>query len=356
MASPPRLREKSNFRAVKLAFRLEWALPDSVMDNQNPFRQSRNPATDGTEPDLLHNSVVEDFFAGLKHDMRRPAPGQEAVAAALQAIQRVAVDSDTEEALAAETDAEPIERSVCASCGGDNPAGNRFCAKCGVPLQPAVPQLAPVKNPEVPTVPISRPHSIPETSAPGQHHYHHHYHHHYFSPAQDVSQNVGSEPRAVINGTVRETRGRSPSLSRAEAAVRKVIQDWALACNNKQLDDLVDLYAADALVLRPNVPPVRGAAAIREFFCASLDSGLGEVELEPMRVEVFGDLAYEAGRCKMLVPVAVNKRREERGKYLVLFARQAGDWKVIADCWSGDLSLAVSTEPASRSPEVRKAG
>jgi len=58
----------------------------------------------------------------------------------------------------------------------------------------------------------------------------------------------------------------------------------------------------------------------------------GEVELEPLRVEVFGDLAYEAGRCKMLVPVAVNKRREERGKYLVIFARQAGDWKAIADC------------------------
>jgi ketosteroid isomerase-like protein len=132
--------------------------------------------------------------------------------------------------------------------------------------------------------------------------------------------------------------------------------DWAFACNNKQLDDLVDLYSADALVLRPNVPAMRGAAAIREFFCAALDSGLGEVELEPLRVEVFGDLAYEAGRCKMLVPVAVNKRREERGKYLVIFARQAGDWKAIADCWSSDLSLAVSTEPAPRSTEIRRVG
>jgi uncharacterized protein (TIGR02246 family) len=217
-----------------------------------------------------------------------------------------------------------------------------------------------VKNPEVPPVPIPKSHSLPETNAPGEHHYHHHYHHHYFAPAQDVSQTAASEPRAALTATVRDNKIRSPlvtsSLSRAEAAVRKVIQDWALACNNRQLDDLVDLYAADALVLRPNVPPVRGASAIREFFFAALDSGLGEVELEPMRVEVFGDLAYEAGRCKMLIPVAVSKRREERGKYLVLFARQAGDWKAIADCWSSDLSLAVSTEPAPRSSEVRKVG
>ena len=326
-----------------------------TMDNQKPFGQSRHSPAEGPDPEPLHNSAVEEFFAGLKHDMRRPAPGQDAIAAALQAIQRVAVDSDTEEALVVEGD-EPIQRAICASCGGQNPVANRFCAKCGVPLQHAAPQVAPESGSEIATVPIQRSHSIPETTAPGQHHYHHHYHHHYFSPGQTTA----AESRAALSGTARDTRVGLPlvssSLSRAEAAVRKMTQDWALACNNKQLDDLVDLYAADALVLRPNVPAVRGAAAIREFFFAALDSGLGEVELEPMRVEVFGDLAYEAGRCKMLIPVAVSKRREERGKYLVIFARQAGDWKAIADCWSSDLSLAVSTEPVSRSTEVRKAG
>ncbi len=39
------------------------------------------------------------------------------------------------------------------------------------------------------------------------------------------------------------------SLSRAETALRKVTQDWALACNIKQLDDLVELYLPDATVL-----------------------------------------------------------------------------------------------------------
>jgi ketosteroid isomerase-like protein len=137
-------------------------------------------------------------------------------------------------------------------------------------------------------------------------------------------------------------------LSRAEAAVRKLTQDWALACNSKQLDDLVELYATDAIVLRPNVPPVRGTAAIREFFFSALDAGLGEVELEPLRVEVFGDVAYEAGRCKMLFPFVMGKRREERGKYLVTLNRQGGDWKIMADCWSGDLSLGVTAEPVTK--------
>jgi len=328
------------------------------MDNQKSSPQSHNFSFEGSEPELLHNPVVEEFFAGLKHDMRRPAPGQEAIAAALQAIQKVAANSDTEDALAAEARV-PTDRAVCASCGGDNPAANRFCAKCGVPLQQISPRSESTKGSaedRISSAPKSA--SAAEPTAPGQHYYHHHYHHHYFSPANEALPIASAEARAVQNSAVRDNRVRSPlgisSLSRAETAVRKMTQDWALACNNKQLDDLVDLYGADAVVLRPNVPALRGAAAIREFFCAALDSGLGEVELEPLRVEVFGDVAYEAGRCKMLVPVAVSKRREERGKYLMIFARQAGDWKAIADCWSSDLSLAVSAEPASRSTEIRK--
>ena len=134
-------------------------------------------------------------------------------------------------------------------------------------------------------------------------------------------------------------------MSRVEAAVRKVTQDWIVACNSRQLDDLVSTYALDAVVLRPNQPMVRGTAAIREFFFAVLDAGLGEVELETLRVDVVGDAAYEAGRCKMLVPVAVGKRREERGKYLTVLVRQAnGEWRIVADCWSTDLSLTATAE------------
>jgi hypothetical protein len=42
-------------------------------------------------------------------------------------------------------------------------------------------------------------------------------------------------------------------------------------------------------------PLLRGAAAVREFFFSALESGLGEVEVEPIRVEVVGDLAHEVG-------------------------------------------------------------
>ena len=41
-------------------------------------------------------SSIEEFFNRLKQDMRRPKPGQDSVAAALQAIQRLALEADVE--------------------------------------------------------------------------------------------------------------------------------------------------------------------------------------------------------------------------------------------------------------------
>jgi ketosteroid isomerase-like protein/ribosomal protein L40E len=315
------------------------------MDHEKPTGPMRNAPASASEGELGHNPAVDDLFRRLKQDVQHPKPGTEAIAAALQAVQRLASQVDTDASASAA--AEAAETRICLSCGSRNPAENRFCAICGVPQQDAPPL-----EPEAPTVPSLKP----AAPAVGQHHYHHHYHHHYFSASEGGVALAGSEQRATSAPVARDARARSPvggaSLSRGEAAIRKLTQDWALACNNKQLDDLVDLYGADAIVLRPNVPPVRGTAAIREFFFGVLDAGLGEVEMDPLRVEVFGDIAYEAGRSQMLVPFTMGKRREERGKYLLTLARQAGDWKILADCWSSDLSLGVNVDSGPPKPNV----
>ena len=276
---------------------------------------------------------MDEFFNQIQSEMRRPDLSQDAVSAAFQAIQRMALDGEPEKSMVMPAQ---LAAGQCPACGAANTEGARFCNGCGSPLQ-----TAQSGSPE-------------KSQAAGQHHYHHHYHHHFFPAGQGGSAGVDRTVRpAGAPVPIREgARARTPlagaGISRAEAALRKMTQDWVQACNTKHLDDLLEFYAADAMVLRPNFPPVRGAAAIREFFFGALEAGLGEVELEPLRVELMGDVAYEAGRCKMLVPVAMGKRREERGKYMIIFNRQAGgEWKAVADTWSSDLSLANSAEANS---------
>ena len=345
-------------------------------------RDKKIPRHSGVPSESKADSETDNSYRGLTPEMRRSAPATDAIAAALEAAQRLASETDAE--TAAEDSAEGSPGAgltvICSVCGYRNRSGNKFCGKCGVAVADSGeydagfasaqgrrssraialhpnPFLDPEPEPEAESrfEPEPEPRSVaPRYGGPEMHHYHHHYHHHYIPGAGE-----GGAPRSGGDPS-RESEKLRPSaalrgdMSRAEAAVRRITQEWVLACNTKHLDDLLDLYVGDALVLRSNYPPVRGASAVREFFFGALDSGLGEVEIEPLRLEVAGDMAYEAGRCKALVPSASGKRREERGKYLWVCARQSnGEWKLAVDCWSSDLSLTVLESDVPQSSGVK---
>lgn len=300
------------------------------------------------------SSELDEFFRHLKPEGSRSKPNADAIAAALEAAQRFAAEADAEDTANGRLSGLTGQSttSICSACGYGNRKGNKFCGRCGATL--AEPEGAEAARPV--TNALALPQDLfldrdpadrqATTRSSGQetHHYHHHYHHHYFPGGEAMAARSAGESlrEPVREDKLRAAPGQRGDLSRAEAAIRRIAQEWVMACNTKHLDDMVELYTADALVLRSNCPPIRGAAAVREFFFGALDAGLGEVEVDPLRVEVAGDLAYEAGRCKALIPSATGKRREERGKYLWVCARQSnGEWKLAADCWSSDLTLST---------------
>jgi uncharacterized protein (TIGR02246 family) len=306
-----------------------------------------------------HNPALGEIYQRLYPEMRRPKPNQEAIAAALQAMQRLTMESDSEApAENATLGATSSSLNACHGCGHHNRAGTKFCGMCGLPLG-TVPSRSPDPTSHVHALPAFDHEDLPQSPRPawetsdevhpqpgtpaGTHHYHHHYHHHYFqgsASAESVPRSNASESAREADRIRVAAAAKGEPMSRSEAAVRRLTQEWVLACNTRQLEELMELYAPDALVLRSNLPAIRGAVAVREFFFASLEAGLGEVALDPMRVEVLGDLAHEVGRYSALVPGTAGKRREERGKYLWVFAKQAsGDWKLVSECWSSDLTL-----------------
>jgi uncharacterized protein (TIGR02246 family) len=337
--------------------------PSGVAPAQDP-----DDATPSVGP---YNPALGEIYQRLYPEMRRPKPNQEAIAAALQAMQRLTMKMDSETA-AEETTPETAlgPSAIYSSCGHHNRTGNKFCGMCGLPVD-AAPKESPAPDSsalELPNIespalelqdsakshvqtPPPAPEAAPEVHPPaggptGAHHYHHHYHHHYFEGG--VEGSFAGPPRANAPESAREAdrmriaaAAKGEPMGRSEAAVRRLTQEWVLACNTRQLDELLDLYSPDALVLRSNLPLLRGAAAVREFFFSALESGLGEVAVEPIRVEVVGDMAHEVGRYSALVPGTSGKRREERGKYLWVFAKQSssGDWKLVSECWSSDLTL-----------------
>ena len=354
---------------------------DRDKDNKTgkPSGPTAAPDSESAVPSIgPHNPALGEIYQRLYPEMRRPKPNQEAIAAALQAMQRLTMEADSE-AVAEEGTLAVSEgaQTACRVCGHHNREGNQYCGACGLSLGTEPPETRPYGPPTSvgalknamsqtpPPAPVVTDEVHPPAGAPaGSHHYHHHYHHHYF---QGGSAEVPSAPRASAPESAREAdrmriaaAAKGEPMSRSEAAVRRLTQEWVLACNTRQLDELIELYAPDALVLRSNLPPIRGAMAVREFFFASLEAGLGEVSVDPMRVEVVGDMAHEVGRYSALVPGTAGKRREERGKYLWVFAKQSnGDWKLASECWSSDLTLSGAESDIPKpaiplGPKVRK--
>ncbi len=284
-------------------------------------QQPGNPQS--SEP--VQNPEPEAFFPRLPANLSWPKPNDEAVAAAVEAIQRISGGLAGAELTAGKA-SDP--GAACAGCGGSLQAGAAFCGWCGLATNASAAERE----------------SAGKARQSAIHHYHHHYHHFAQGMPSASPASAGEQAPAV-------PRGRAPGApgsagGRAEALARQVAQDWAQACNTRHLDDLLELYAADATLIRSDVPPVRSLPAVREFLHALLQAGLGEVEMESLRTEVMGEIAMDLGRCKMLVPVAMGKRREERGKYLLVLVRQpAGTWKILADCWSSDQAVGVPPAP-----------
>ena len=287
-----------------------------------------DPEPDPEKDQPVEGKELEDLFQRLPGTFRWPKPNAEAVAAAVEAIQRMSGSAAAQD-LAAAGDADEAG-DTCSGCGGALPANARFCVWCGIPNRPVAGDV-----------------TAQPQSGIGQHHVHHHYHHlvpshvpsHGTSSGAPSAESEPSAPRGRAPGSAGTSSG-----GRAEAGARQVVQDWAQACNTRHIDDLLELYAADATLIRSSVPPVRSLPAIREFLISLLEAGLGDVEMESLRVEMLGDIALDLGRCKMLVPVVMGKRREERGKYLIVLVRQpAGTWKILADFWSADLAVSAPT-------------
>lgn len=291
--------------------------------------EEQNPATP-EEKQSPENPEVDEFFHRLPSNLRWPKPSDEAIAAAAEAIQRMAGGLAGAELVTGSAAGES-----CSGCGFSFEPGARFCPQCGMAAQASG---APGSDP-----------SGTVRRAEGRngavHHYHHHYHHFVSSAAAGPMASTNEGSAAAPKGRVPGSPGTSGG-GRAELSARQVAHNWAQACNTKHLDDLAELYASDATLIRSNLPPVRSLPAIRDFLHALLEAGLGELEMESLRTEVMGEIAMDLGRCKMLVPVAMGKRREERGKYLLVLVRQpAGTWKILADCWSSDQAVSPGTGP-----------
>jgi len=93
------------------------------------------------------------------------------------------------------------------------------------------------------------------------------------------------------------------------------------------------LYTADAMLLPPNSDAIKGSTAISDFWKAAVGAGV-VVKFTIIEVSADGDAAHEVGTYAMETP---DGKPLDRGKYLVVWKREGGQWKLHRDIWNSNL-------------------
>lgn len=120
-----------------------------------------------------------------------------------------------------------------------------------------------------------------------------------------------------------------------QAAIAAVNENFMAAFNRWDAAGLADFYTENGQLLPTGSDFVTGRAAIQAFWQAAMDMGRKTVRLETVEAKGHGDTAIEIGKYTL--------RREagnviDRGKYVVIWKQEGGQWKLHRDIWNSSLS------------------
>jgi uncharacterized protein (TIGR02246 family) len=121
-----------------------------------------------------------------------------------------------------------------------------------------------------------------------------------------------------------------------KAVIRALDAEWSKAATEKNMDRVMKFYATDGSVVWPDQPPAKGHAAIRaswkKIYKAAPNMYL---DFKPTHIEIAsgGEMASDFG----VVHFAKHAKpgdRKNTAKYLVVWKRKRGAWKVLYDSWN----------------------
>jgi uncharacterized protein (TIGR02246 family) len=120
--------------------------------------------------------------------------------------------------------------------------------------------------------------------------------------------------------------------SEIRVAIEEANQKFMDALSAKDSATVAGLYAENAKILPPNLAPVEGKENIRKFWQGLVDNGM-VLKLATDEVHTMGNLAAEVGAFKA---VTSDGKEQDNGKYMVLWIKENGKWKLYRDMWSSN--------------------
>lgn len=152
--------------------------------------------------------------------------------------------------------------------------------------------------------------------------------------------------KALVSALVIVASGASVARAAddATAAIEKANKAFIEAVHRGDTAALARMYTSNAKAMPPNAEAVSGRDEIGALWSSVIASGVTGLQLNTIEVETHGDTAIEVGTLQALgkdaAPIA-------RGKYMVLWKREGGAWKLHRDIWNMDAAPEPPVKPSN---------
>jgi ketosteroid isomerase-like protein len=110
-------------------------------------------------------------------------------------------------------------------------------------------------------------------------------------------------------------------------------ESFMTAFNDGNAAAVAENYTPDARLLPPNSNVINGTDEIQNFWQGAMDMGVKKVTLETLNAMGYGTIADEEGNYTLYTE---NNMVIDRGKYVVIWKKEAGAWKLFRDIWNSN--------------------
>lgn len=129
------------------------------------------------------------------------------------------------------------------------------------------------------------------------------------------------------------------SVRQAKETIAHVNDAFMKAFARHDAAAVAALYASGALLMPPHSEIINSATGIQKFWQGIMDLGTS-ASIETVEIQDAGDMAIEIGRYSITLS---NGATADRGKYLVVWKQEGGEWRLFRDIWNSVLPAPPAT-------------
>jgi ketosteroid isomerase-like protein len=124
-------------------------------------------------------------------------------------------------------------------------------------------------------------------------------------------------------------------IKQGEASILQANQRLIKSFKEKDSLKAVTCYSQDAKIMLAGQPSIEGTPNVISYISGLMDKGINKLDLKTEKIWGDSSILAEVGTYK----ISKGDSLVDKGKYIVLWKPEAGNWKIFRDMRNSDLPL-----------------